>query len=207
MKINTTLSLLFAICLLLSFVSKKTNEDEKHYGIIKTIMGTYEGEFAIKLNEENKGMLVVKVVDEKTKNKGEKRSYKETLSINMFGVRSFETEGVNYLVKNITIEDGKNYTGCCLRITDSCSVASLAYWGTSNDANKCFVITKYNSAYQPLKSIGYFTFSMLFSSCEAIKEKVKQQPKEQKDAYEKFSQEDLLAIWKSRIEEFKNCDK
>lgn len=207
MKINTILSLLFAICLMLSFVSKKANEDEKHYGIIKTIMGTYEGEFAIKLNEENKGMLVVKVVDEKTKNKGEKRSYKETLSINMFGVRSFETEGVNYTVKNITTENGKSYNGCCLRITDSCSVANLAYWGTNADANKCFVITKYNSAYQPLKSIGYFTFSMLFSSCDAIKEKVKQQPKEQKDAYEKFSQEDLLAIWKSRIDEYKNCTK
>jgi len=193
--------------LLFAFVNNKQQDEEKHFGIIKTIVGTYEGEFAIKLNEENKGMIAIKVVDEKKKKKGEKVSYKETLSVNMLGVRSFETEGTIYIVKNITTDDGKTYTSCCLRITDSCSVANLAYWGTNADANKCFVITKYNGAYQSLKSIGYFTFSMLFSSCDAIKEKVKQQPKDYKTMYENFSQQELLALWKSRIDEYKNCTK
>jgi hypothetical protein len=32
-------------------------------------LGTYEGEFAIKLNEENKGMIAIKVIDEKRKAK------------------------------------------------------------------------------------------------------------------------------------------
>jgi hypothetical protein len=30
----------------------------------------------------------------------------------MLGVRSFETEGTIYIVKNITTDDGKTYTSC-----------------------------------------------------------------------------------------------
>lgn len=61
--------LFLTTCLLfvsLSFTVINVNE-EKHTGKITTALGTYEGEFNIKLNDENKGMIEIKVADVKKK--------------------------------------------------------------------------------------------------------------------------------------------
>ena len=190
---------------ILSFnIVGKTGE-EKHYGKITTLMGVYEGEFNIKLNEENTGMISIKTADVKQKSKGKKTSYTESVSINAMMVRSFETEGTTYIVKNIAGENNKSYQNCCLKVVDTCAVASLAYWGTDTTSAKCFVTTKYNNAYQALKTIGYFTFTTVFAGCPSLKEKIKQLPESYREVYKNLSQEERLSLWKNYITEYNNC--
>lgn len=120
-------------------------------------------------------------------------------------VKSFETEGITYIIKNIAVNDKTTYSNCCLKVIDTCKVASLAFWGTSTQEDKCFVITNYNTAYQSLKSIGYITFFSLFNKCATIKEKIKQQPKDYKENYKKNSQQQLIELRKGNILEYNNC--
>lgn len=207
MKTKYALAIFAFLTIAYSFSMSANKGDEKHYGKVTTALGVYEGEFNLKLNDENGTMMEIKLVDIKQKSKGEKIKYTESVSVNCAIVRTVETEGYKFILKNIAKEDGSSFKNCCLRVTDSSAVANLAYWGTDSLPAKCFVITKYNNAYQPLKSIFYFTFSSLFSKCPSIKEKMKQQPENYRKTFENLSQEERLALWKTNISEYNNCFK
>ncbi|HMZ46817.1 MAG TPA: hypothetical protein PKG56_02775 [Chitinophagaceae bacterium] len=190
----------------------QSQKAEIYYGKINTIMGNFEGQFKINLNDENKDMIEIKIAVIKQKKKGEKIIYKEVLKVNAAGIRSFEIDSTIYIVKNIELENNKTLQNCCLRITDSCSVATLAYWGTSLENDKCFVLTKNSSYYKTLKSISYFIYFTNFSKCETIKNKnIEEENKWNSDglnrmkAYEALTQQELLERWKSRITAYKNC--
>lgn len=189
----------------ISFISHKSNEEEKYYGIVTTILGTYEGEFAIKLNGENKGMISIKTIDINSKKKGKKISYKETVSINAMAIKKVEIDGIVYTIRNIAKDDNGYFENCCLRVTDTSSVVTLAYWGTSTNTDKCFAKTKYDNYYQPLKSILYFNFCMLFNNCPSLATKINQEHKDYITTFEKLSQEELLTKWRAFIKEYNQC--
>ncbi len=182
-------------------------KEETHKGKVTTAYGVYEGEFNIKLNEENSGIVIIKLTDIRTKSKQEQTGYNETISVNVMMVKEFETNGVVYILKNIALEDGKSLSNCCLRVIASSTVAKLAYWGVSDDANKCFVMTKYNNAFMSLKLIRYYTFSKLFAGCQSINEKTKYEGESYREYFNNLSQDQLLVLWRSRISEFNNCNK
>ena len=204
--------ILLSIMMFVILNNIQSQKAEMYYGKINTIMGNFEGEFKINLHGENKDMIEIKIADIKQKKRGEKFTYKEVLKVNAAGVRSFEIDSTVYIVKNIEMGNNKTLQNCCLRITDSCKVATLAYWGTSLEDDKCFVLTKNSSYYQALKSINYFTYYYTFSECETIKNKNIEEENKWKTeglnkmrAYEALTQQELLLRWKNRITAFKNC--
>jgi len=198
--------IILIICVNLSFANTSKLSKEKHHGKVYSILGEYEGDIYIKLNEENDETIEIKMESVTEKSKGLKKKMTSSIKLNAAAISRLVIDSITYKVRNIEYEDGKYYKNCCIREISNNAKMNLYAWGSKTEANTYSLWIKGYTYPKMLKEISAVTTLFLFTGCNEFKTKMREK---QKGYYleENITDEERLSIWKKWIDETKDCIK
>lgn len=198
------------VCALLSFCFSPRPvlhaKAEKHYGKVFSILGQYEGNIHIKLNEENEDMIEIELEAVTEKSKGSKKKSTSSVKLNAAAIKSIEIDSIVYNIRSIEYENGKYYKNCCIKEINKNPRLTLYAWGSKTDASSYSLLIKGYTYPKILKEVGAITTMFIFNGCNEFREKMraKQSGYFLEDA---VTAEERLKTWTRWIEETKECIK
>lgn len=198
----------FIVCGLLCFSFKRGVhvKAEKHYGKVFSILGQYEGNIYMKINEENEDMIEIELEAVTEKSKGSKKKSTSSVKLNVAAIKYIEVDGIVYNIRSIEYENGKYYKNCCIREVSKNPRLTLYAWGSKTAANSYSLLIKGYTYPKILREVGAITMVFLFNGCNEFREKMraKQPGYFMEDA---TADEERLKTWSRWIEETKECIK
>ncbi|MBS1627134.1 MAG: hypothetical protein JSR09_09865 [Bacteroidetes bacterium] len=200
----STLILVASVQLCFATITRTTHE--KHHGKVYSILGEYEGDIYIKLNEENDEMIEIEMGTTIEKSKGSKKKTTSSIKLNAAAINRVVIDSVTYKIRNIEQADGKYYKNCCIKEVSSNTKLTLYAWGNKTEAKYFSLWIKGDTYPTVLKEIRPITAMLLFTGCNEFKRKMR----EKQNGYfleENITDEERLAIWLKWISETKDCIK
>ena len=189
----------------IGFTNKEVVKKEKHFGKVVSILGTYEGNIYIKLNDENDDMIKIELETIEEKSKGSKIKTTSSIRINAAGIRSITIDEIEYQIRNVEYDYNKFYKNCCIKKDATNGLTSLYSWGTQTNADKYFLWFKGYNTLKRFKVVSLAAVYSSFNGCQALKSKMTNKEAGYDLFNDKLTDEEHLTNWRKWIEESKEC--